>query len=108
MAYPAEVARESRKVSIGMQQVQLAKVTQGEIVSAWAQGIFEQDQAKVAAAQKELRDWNNDNPESRIMVNRQAIVAQVRAMHLTREQRFIKAAPKGMRATVLAGSGGAE
>ena len=100
---PAEIARESRKVSIGMQQIQLAKATQAEVVSAWGQGIFEQDQGKVEKAQQKMRDWNDKNPESRISVSRPAIVAQVRAMHMTRQDRFIKAAPKSMRATILAG-----
>jgi hypothetical protein len=99
---PAQIARESRKVSIGMQQIQLAKAVQAEVVSSWAQGIFEQDQSKVQKAQQQLRDWNEKNPESRITVSRAAIVAQVRAMNLTRQDRFVKAAPKGMRANILA------
>lgn len=100
---PAEVARESRKVSIGYQQVALAKAMQSEITAAMAQGLFENDTDKVAAAQQQLRDWNERNPESRIIVSRPAVVSQLRNMRMTREDRFIKAAPKAMRSTVLAG-----
>ena len=102
---PAQIAREQRKISVGMQQIALAKAVQSEIVSTWAQGIFEKDKDKVSEAQKKLREWNENNPESRIVVSRQAIVSQVRAMNMTREERFIKAAPKTMRPTVLAGGG---
>ncbi len=100
---PAKIARESRQVGIEVQQRELARATQSEITRAWAQGIFEADPDRVADAQRQLRNWNRDNPESRITVDRPAIVGEVRNIAMSRVQRFIKASPKAMRPSVIAG-----
>lgn len=94
---PAEVARESARISIAQRGVQLAKNVEGEIADKWAQGMHDNDPDKVAAARAELAQWNQDNPEARINIGSAQIVARVKAMRELRSERFIKATPKEMR-----------
>ena len=97
---PAEVARDSRKVSMANQQVALARTIEAEIASAWAQGMADGDADKVKKARQRLVEWNQENPESRIAISPQQIRRRVREMRLARDARFIKSASKEMRGTV--------
>lgn len=97
---PAEVARESRKIGLSMQQVQLARVVEGEIATTWAQGLADKEPDKVQEARERLRQWNADNPRSRIAINSAQIQRRVREMRLSRQERFQKTIPREMKATV--------
>ncbi len=98
---PAEVARESRKITMANQQVQLARAVEGEIAARWAQGIVEGDPEMVAEAREMLQRWNERNPDSRIGITRAQIARRAREMRMGRQERFLKATPKEMRGSVL-------
>lgn len=98
---PRDVAAKQQSDSMSFQQIALAKAEKSEITSAWARGIFEQTPDKVTAAQKQLREWNANNPESRISVDRGSILSAVKQMRETQDQRLLKSAPKGMRGNIL-------
>jgi N12 class adenine-specific DNA methylase len=97
---PADVARESRRISMGQQQVQLARTVEAEIASQWAQGIADGELEKVHKARERLRQWNADNPRSRIGITPAQIQRRVREIKLTRAERFQKSVPREMRGSV--------
>lgn len=97
---PAEVARESRKLQQNNQQVQLARVVEGEIAAEWAQGIADKEPDKVRSAKQRLEQWNRDNPRSRIAINSGQLQRRVRELRMTRQQRFEKTVPREMRSEV--------
>jgi N12 class adenine-specific DNA methylase len=97
---PADVARESRRIRMGQQQVQLARTVEAEIASTWAQGIADKEPEKVAEARERLRQWNADNPRSRIGITPEQLRRRVREMRLTRAERFQKTVPREMRGAV--------
>ena len=97
---PAEVARDSREMSDKRQQVSLAKVIESEIAGEWAAGLVERDPKKVEAARERLRQWNADNPNSRIGITPQQIARRAREIRMPREERFMKSVPKEMRGTL--------
>ncbi len=97
---PAEVARESRKIQLSNQQVQLARVVESEIAAEWAQGIADKEPDKVRSAKQRLEDWNRDNPRSRIAINSGQLQRRVRELRMTRQERFQKTVPREMRSEV--------
>lgn len=97
---PAEVARESRKIQLTNQQVQLARVVESEIASEWAQGIADKEPDKVRSAKQRLEQWNRDNPRSRIAINSGQLQRRVRELRMTRQERFQKTIPREMRGDV--------
>ena len=86
---PQGIARESQKLNMIRRSEQLAKNVEGEIASAWARAMADGDSEGVKAARQELADWNEANPESRIVITSAQIIQRVRKMRQSREQRFI-------------------
>ena len=97
---PNTVARVQDGVYTSQRMISLNKMTESEIASDWAQGIFEQDQGKVQAARAALQEWNRKNPESPIHINMAQILKRVRAMRMTKAERIAKTAPREIRASV--------
>lgn len=97
---PSNVAQASRKMQMVNQNISLVKVTESEISEKIAQGRFENDPAKVQDAYKELREWNQTNPEAPIKITPAQVVRRVKEMSLTRDDRLSKTAPKEIRASV--------
>ena len=94
---PSELASESRALGMELRRTSLVRVTESEIADAWAKGVADGDQAAVLKARQKLAEWNKANPDSRIQINTPQIVKRVRELKASREDRAIKAAPKGMR-----------
>ncbi len=99
---PAEVAQESSAIAMAKRSIDLAKVVESEITSQWAQGLHEKDPDQVQAAREKLKEWNATNPDAHIGVTMQQVRRRVAEMRKTREERFIKSAPKEMRQSVKA------
>jgi hypothetical protein len=72
-------------------------LTAQNIRAKWANGIFEHDPDQVRQAQSELADWNQKNPDQRIVANMPAIMRKVQQMSLSKDQRIAATAPKAMR-----------
>lgn len=100
---PAEISRESRKIQIANQNVQLAKVVESQIVEKIAAGRFERDAEKVRDARLELIEWNRNNPRSPIVVKDSQIDRRVKEMRMSRSERFLKRTPAEMRGIVESG-----
>ena len=97
---PNDVAK-SQDASFDVQRMKgLNVMREAEISSKWAQGMFEQNPAKVKEARDELAQWNENNPESPIRINMRQIFNRVANMRLTKAQRILKTTPKEIRATV--------
>lgn len=69
-----------------------------DIRARWARGIYEQDPSQVQAARDMIMDWNEKNPEQRMIANIPAIMQKVHKMRQTKEERIADTAPKAMRA----------
>jgi len=98
---PNVVARESAKINEVMQTVNQQRAVEAEVAQKWAEGVFEKDPDKVAAARAELNNWNQKNPDTKILITPKQISDRIRSMTMTREQRFIKSAPPELRGTVM-------
>ena len=97
---PAEVARASRSAQLAQQQIALARATQSEIASKWAQGIFEGKPDKTVEAARALAEWNAKNPNWPIAIKPAQISQRVREMMIERDDRIVKHSPKQMRGQV--------
>lgn len=95
---PNKVAAESRAVSSQYEKRALFTKVKGDISEQLALGMFEQNQDKVKAARQKLDDWNEKNPEARIVINSQAIRRRVVEMRRDRADRFVRSAPKELKA----------
>ena len=97
---PNAVARESAKINEIRQDIALTRTIEAEIADKLAAGIFEKDTEKMKSAMEDMADWNRRNPDHRIAVARSQITSRLKAMNMTRQERFVKSAPKEMRAAV--------
>ena len=68
-----------------------------DIRSRWAKGIFEKDADQVQTARDMLKDWNDKNPDQRMIVDLPSVWKKVREMAKPKDQRIAETAPKAMR-----------
>lgn len=94
---PAEVARESSKLGMERRRVQLTRNVESKIADLWAQGLRERDADMVQEARQELLEWNQSNPQSRIVITNAQVLRRLREMQSTRADRFERSAPKELR-----------
>ncbi len=94
---PATIAADSRRVQMANQQIALAKVTEAEIADQIAQARVDGDRDAELKARQRLAKWNEDNPESRIVITAPQIIRRVKELKTTRDDRFVRTAPKEMR-----------
>lgn len=73
-----------------------------EIREKWARAIFEGDKDGIQAARDDLARWNRNNPDQPMTANMPAILARVKEMRKTKEQRMADTAPKAIRDQVRA------
>ncbi|RQS39787.1 PLxRFG domain-containing protein [Burkholderia sp. Bp8990] len=83
------------------QAVATVQDKQAQITNLWARGISENNIADVTRARAELADWNENNPESRIVITPQALMGQIKQMRLDANTRAILSAPKGLKADAV-------
>lgn len=89
---PSVVARESEKLGMIRRSEQLAKNVEGEIAGRWARALADGDSEGVAEARAELAEWNEANPQQRIVITQRQLRSRVKALRLERAQRFITSA----------------
>jgi hypothetical protein len=97
---PSTVARQSRVVQDLQQTINLQRDVERDIAGAWARGIVDKDPEAVQRARAKLLEWNQTNPEARVLITPSQIQKRVKELLSTREQRFIKAAPPELRKMV--------
>ena len=98
---PGSIAQESRKISELMQTKGMLNAVSGAISDKWAESVATGDRQGVMEAMATLKAWNENNPESRIILNPATIRQKILAFKMTREQRFLKTLPKTMRASAM-------
>ena len=94
---PTHLAEGSRERTMLQQNINLMKDVQASVFEKWAQGRYEHNPDKIAAAKAELAWWNRENPTEQIRLNVASIQKRVVEMGKTSNERFIKASPKTMR-----------
>lgn len=99
---PSSIARNTRKFADELQDKGMVVMMERMIADRWAQGVAEKDQDQVAKARQALIKWNENNPESRIVIKPQQILRRVQEREKTRTERFVKTVPRELRASVAA------
>lgn len=94
---PESVASKTRRLSDEIQDKGMVTMMEAMIADRWAAGLAEKDPAKVQAARDALAAWNRNNPETPIRIKPMQITRRVREINRTREERFLRTAPKEMR-----------
>jgi hypothetical protein len=97
---PSSVARANRIEYQEKQDSDLQKVIESGIAEKWAQGVFERNAEKVIEARQRLADWNETNPELRVVIKPEQIQRRVKEMAKTRQERFIKSAAPEVRGSM--------
>jgi hypothetical protein len=69
-----------------------------EIRAKWAQGIFENDPDRVQSARNDIAEWNEKNPDQRMLISVPSVMSRVKEMRKSKDQRIAASAPKAMRA----------
>jgi len=99
---PNSVARIQEANAVNQQQKSFYNLTASEIRSQWAQGIFDGDPSKVQEARARIADWNEKNPNLRMIVTIPSVMQKVNEMKKTKDERIAATAPKSMRAQMRA------
>lgn len=94
---PQRVARVQRNVGELQQQVDMARTMESEIADQWAKAIAAGDNRAKAEAAAKLRDWNVKNPLWPIRINSGQLKRRVQMLRMSKEDRFLKSAPKELR-----------
>jgi hypothetical protein len=84
-----------------MQTKGMMNAVSGAISDKWAQSVANGDRQGVMEAMATLKAWNENNPDSRIILNPASIRSKIMAYKTTREQRFLKTLPKTMRGQAM-------
>jgi hypothetical protein len=94
---PNTVARAQRIVFEQQRLVGLARLTETEIVDAWAKALVKKDAQAEYDAKQRLARWNARNPETPIKITPQQVLTRVRNMTTEKTTRVLKAAPRELR-----------
>jgi hypothetical protein len=95
---PQHIAEGSRRRGALVQDSNMVKSVQSSIADGWAHAIAENDQEGIVAARKEMQDWNEINPDSRVKMDMASIRRRVIEIRRTAAERMIKSTPKLLRA----------
>jgi hypothetical protein len=70
---------------------------QAQIVNMWARGLVQDDPSAVEKARENLKQWNTDNPDTKIVLTPSLLMNQVKQMRMDANTRAIIDAPKGLK-----------
>ncbi|CAG2132577.1 PLxRFG domain-containing protein [Cupriavidus numazuensis] len=94
---PTKVAEDTRRRMPAKQDIALVKKVQGDIMDLWVRGLAERDKGMQDKAAAWLKDWNEKNPESPIIISNKSLISQAKQMATPSADRMLKGAPKGLR-----------
>jgi hypothetical protein len=97
---PSGVARESQRTGIVQQDIDLHNRMEDEIAEQWARGVVDKEPDQVRKAKEKLKQWNEDNESLRIAITSRQIMQRTKALRTSREERFVKSAPREIRGAV--------
>jgi hypothetical protein len=94
---PKRLASGNRKLGEEYDDVAIQKNREDAIVTKWVNAYVEDDEAGKDKAMAELETWNDEHPEMPIRITPQQLKARIKAIRMTKEERFRKATPPEMR-----------
>ena len=100
---PSRMATAGRVTRENVQDINLVKATKTRILDDWSHALLERHQGKdgwekkLREAQKDLKEWNDKNPEMRIRIEKKDIQRRMREIQTMRADRITKTAPKSIR-----------
>ncbi|NSX14941.1 PLxRFG domain-containing protein [Cupriavidus taiwanensis] len=94
---PTKVAEDTRRRMPARQDIALVQKTQADILDLWTRGLSERNQGMQERAAAWLKDWNEKNPESPILITNKQLQSRVKQMATPSADRMLKNAPKGLR-----------
>ena len=97
---PSRVAEESRRIGEAMSDVNLQRETEQSIADEWAKALADEDDRGIARARQRMVDWNERNPDLRVVIKPAQLRQRVRELRATREERFVKRAAPEIRGRV--------
>lgn len=97
---PTDVAAEQERTGLVQNMKAQNQMMEKQVADKWARAVAEHDDAALAAARAEMKDWNEKNPGTPIRINRSQINKRVQELRMSKEQRVMKSTPKELRATV--------
>lgn len=94
---PIAVADQQERTRMLQRDVDLVKYEQEQFNRRYADAVRDDDQEALAKVREDLQNWNSSNPELPIKLNLGAIRNRIKQAELSKEDRFVKSAPKQMR-----------
>ena len=98
---PGNVADIQEAKQLQQQDINLHNVKEAGIADKLAQAIIEKRPELRAEAIQDMRSWNADHPDMRIVINPSQIRQRVRNAQMTAQQRMLKSTPREMRGQIL-------
>ena len=99
---PASVKRIQESTAMQQSLIGLNKIRESEIADLWARGRIERKPELIDDARQQVADWNESNPESKIVIDSSQINKRVKQAMMDKAKRIEKTAPKEIRAAVKA------
>ena len=83
------------------QDQRLMQVRRESFTSAMADAIISGDMDARNQAISDMKEWNLNNPNHRVMIDMRSVAQRVRAAKMEGVARFLKSTPKTMRADAI-------
>ena len=96
---PSKVANVQGKKGDVLRMKEVAQIKESDIVNKWASGIVEGNSDKKDEARRDLAEWNEKNPDSRIKIDLRQVSNKAKQIRMTAGERLMKSTPKELRGT---------
>jgi hypothetical protein len=94
---PTAVAEQQQRTRMLQEDIDTVKYQQEQFNRRYADAMRDQDQDALGKVREDLAAWNENNPDLPIKLNMSAIRSRIKQAALSKEDRFVKGAPKQMR-----------
>lgn len=94
---PRDISKVQEANYLGQSSTSYYNLRASNIRALWAAGVNEGNKSKVADARAAVKDWNEKNPNQRIVIKPSDIARRVREMRMDKSDRVVKRAPKSAR-----------
>ena len=94
---PRDISKIQEANYLGQSSTSYYNLRASSIRALWAAGVVEGNESKVADAKAAVKDWNEKNPNQKIIVKPNDIARRVREMRMDKSERVVKRAPKSSR-----------
>lgn len=94
---PRDISKIQEANYLGQSSTSYYNLRASNIRALWAAGVVEGNESKVADAKAAVKDWNEKNPDQKIIVKPNDIARRVREMRMDKSDRVVKRAPKSAR-----------